>query len=35
MTMPTIEVRDVSKSYGGVIANKAVSLTMEPGKSPA
>jgi branched-chain amino acid transport system ATP-binding protein len=30
--MPTIEVRDVSKSYGGVIANKAVSLTVEPGK---
>lgn len=32
MSTPTIEVTNVSKSYGGVIANKLVSMKVEPGK---
>lgn len=32
MSTPTIEVRSVSKSFGGVVANKHVSMSVEPGK---
>lgn len=32
MTTPTIEVRGVSKSFGGVVANKHISLAVQPGQ---
>ena len=32
MTTPTIEVRKVSKSFGGVVANRDISLQVPPGK---
>ncbi len=32
MSTPTIEVSNVSKSFGGVVANKMVSMKVEPGK---
>ena len=32
MTIPTIEVSNVSKSFGGVVANRDVSLKVVPGK---
>ena len=32
MTGPTIEVNNVSKAFGGVVANNAVSLSVQPGR---
>ena len=32
MTTPTIEVNSVSKAFGGVVANNAVSLSVQPGR---
>ena len=32
MSVPIIDVRGVSKSFGGVVANRDVSLKVEPGK---
>ena len=32
MTAPLIEVRGVTKSFGGVVANREVSLAVEPGR---